>query len=212
MRLIEHYLSIQGEGLHSGKPTYFVRFARCNLRCAWCDSEYTFGDGDETTFDMVAEAVTRSKAQIVCLTGGEPLLHTDDCLHLIRHFPLIHFDIETGGSLDIAKVLLGNVSVVMDWKLSGSGMNGKMRKENLPLLRLTHDLLKFVTDGSDTERSEIEDLIRRTQDSGVPVSIQPVFGTEARPLAEWTLSIKNPRIQFNLQMHKYIWTAQQAGV
>ena len=212
MRLIEHYLSIQGEGLHSGKPTYFVRFARCNLRCTWCDSEYTFGDGDETPFDTVAEAVMRSKAQIVCLTGGEPLLHTDDCLQLLRHFSQLHFDVETGGSLDITKVLLGNVSVVMDWKLSGSGMNGKMRKENLPLLRPTHDLLKFVTDGSDAERSEMEDLIRRTQDSGVPVSVQPVFGTEARPLAEWALSIKNPRIQFNLQMHKYIWTAQQAGV
>ena len=153
--MIEHYLSIQGEGLHSGKPTYFVRFARCNLRCAWFDSEYTFGDGDETTSDMVAEAVTRSKAQIVCLTGGEPLLHTDDCLHLIRHFPLIHFDIETGGSLDIAKVLLGNVSVD-GLEIVRFGHERQDAQRNLPLLRPTHDLLKFVTDGSDTERSEMK--------------------------------------------------------
>src|SRR5438034_8841034 len=101
MELIEHYLSIQGEGLHPGKLTYFVRFARCNLACTWCDSTYTFGKGDEIDFETVAEAIEASRAPYVCLTGGEPLLHTDDCVRLIQHFPQIHFDVETGGSLDI---------------------------------------------------------------------------------------------------------------
>src|SRR3989344_4755464 len=155
MQLIEHYLSIQGEGLHPGKLTYFVRFARCNLSCTWCDSTYTFGKGEEVSFAVVANAILGSKARFVCLTGGEPLLHTEDCLRLMRHFPEIHFDIETGGALDIAPVQLPNASVIMDWKLKHSGMNPKMKEEHLKLLSPDKDLLKFVTDGSDEESAEM---------------------------------------------------------
>jgi len=42
MHLIELYKSVQGESSFAGLPCIFVRFAGCNLRCAWCDSEYTF--------------------------------------------------------------------------------------------------------------------------------------------------------------------------
>src|SRR3989344_3851580 len=162
MQLIEHYLSIQGEGLRAGKLTYFVRFARCNLSCAWCDSAYTFGKGEEISFAAVANAILGSKARFVCLTGGEPLLHTEDCLRLIRHFPEIHFDIETGGALDIAPVQTPISSVIIDWKLTHSGMSSRMKEEHLRLLGPDNDLLKFVTDGSDEEKAEIRALIART--------------------------------------------------
>ncbi len=97
MQLIEHYLSIQGEGLHTGKLTYFVRFARCNLSCQWCDSAYTFGKGTKFDFSAVTQAIVESSAPFVCLTGGEPLLYPQECVRLIQHFPQLHFDIETGG-------------------------------------------------------------------------------------------------------------------
>ena len=45
MHLIELYKSVQGESSFSGLPCIFVRLAGCNLRCAWCDSEYTFTGG-----------------------------------------------------------------------------------------------------------------------------------------------------------------------
>lgn len=231
MRLIEHYLSIQGEGLHPGKLTYFVRFARCNLRCAWCDSAYTFGEGTEIKFESVAEAIYKSRAKFVCLTGGEPLLYPADCIQLIQHFsqprPLpagssvkdsqfgrwgVHFDIETGGSIKISPVQFPNSSVIMDWKLSHSGMNHQMKEENLFLLRPEKDLLKFVTDGSEEELKEIEELLARTESLKVPISIQPVFGTDPKKLAEWVIHTKNPRLQVNLQIHKYIWSENAVGV
>ncbi len=212
MNLIEHYLSIQGEGLHSGKLTYFVRFARCNLRCSWCDSAYTFGNGSDIPFNAVATAIKKSKARFVCLTGGEPLLHKEDCLKLIRAFPRHHFDIETGGSLDIRPYLKTNTSIIMDWKLKSSGMGHKMNLSNLERLRLNSDLIKLVTDFSKTEIAEMKTLIRRTEGHKIPLSIQPVYGTNPQKITEWAIALKNPRVQINLQLHKLIWPHKHRGV
>ncbi len=223
MKLIEHYLSIQGEGLRSGQLAYFVRFARCNLRCSWCDSSYTFGPGKEFPFAKIAAAIRLSKTRFVCLTGGEPLLHREDCLKLIRTFPKIHFDIETGGSLDIRPYLKPNVSVIMDWKLKSSGMGHKMNAANLNVLRPKNDLIKLVTDFSRAEIAEMQSLIRRTGRDQVPVSIQPIHqpiqrarmnGVEktAQKLANWAIRLKNPRVRVNLQLHKILWPARRRGV
>ena len=56
MHLIELYKSVQGESTFAGLPCIFVRFAGCNLRCAWCDSEYTFTGGKPFTADEIVAA------------------------------------------------------------------------------------------------------------------------------------------------------------
>ena len=53
MHLIELYKSVQGESSFAGLPCIFVRLAGCNLRCAWCDSEYTFTGGKPFTLDEI---------------------------------------------------------------------------------------------------------------------------------------------------------------
>ena len=45
MQIIEIYESLQGESSYTGLPCVFVRLTGCNLRCTWCDSEYTFEGG-----------------------------------------------------------------------------------------------------------------------------------------------------------------------
>lgn len=205
LKLIEHYLSLQGEGLRSGKLAYFVRFAGCNLRCQWCDSKFSFGKGKQIPFQKIVKEIKDSKAQFVCLTGGEPLLHEADCIRLIRQFPKVHFDIETGGALDISKPQLRNSSIIMDWKLRHSGMNDQMKKENLALLRRTNDLLKFVTDMSVPDQKEILKIVKITEKERFPISLQPLHGTNIKKCADWIIKQKNPRLQINLQIHKYIW-------
>lgn len=213
LQLIEHYHSVQGEGLRAGQPAYFVRFARCNLRCSWCDSAYTFGKGHKVSLYTVGKAILRSGVKYVCLTGGEPLLHIKDIVRWAKFAPAhLHFDIETGGSLDIAPAQLLNSSIIMDWKLRHSGMAGKMREKNLTLLRRDADMLKLVTDGSAVEQREMKKVISRTEKFGVPLSIQPVWGADPALIAKWVLKQRNPRLRFNLQLHKYIWPGEKTGV
>ncbi len=75
MYLIELYKSVQGESSFTGLPCIFVRFAGCNLRCAWCDSEYTFTGGKPfTQAEVLAQIEALAPCKLVEFTGGEPML------------------------------------------------------------------------------------------------------------------------------------------
>src|SRR3954466_11253445 len=75
LSIIEIYRSIQGESSFAGMPCTFVRLAGCNLRCTWCDSEYTFTGGKKMSADeMEAEVKRLAPAGLVEITGGEPML------------------------------------------------------------------------------------------------------------------------------------------
>ena len=71
LQINEIFYSIEGEGLRVGQPTTFVRLARCNLRCHFCDTE--FDRFTEMDLDEIAAEVAHHPAQWVCFTGGEPL-------------------------------------------------------------------------------------------------------------------------------------------
>ena len=59
MQIVEIYKSLQGESSYAGLPCVFVRTAGCNLRCVWCDSEYTFKGGQKMTLEEVEREVLR---------------------------------------------------------------------------------------------------------------------------------------------------------
>lgn len=78
LKIHEIFPSIQGEGLRSGDPTLFIRFSRCNLKCAFCDTKYAWQTGQDMTIESILSKIKKIHAvfpaQWVCLTGGEPLL------------------------------------------------------------------------------------------------------------------------------------------
>ncbi len=76
MQIIEIYKSLQGESSYAGLPCVFVRTAGCNLRCVWCDSEYTFKGGQRMTLEEIEHEVHRLSPDggLVEITGGEPML------------------------------------------------------------------------------------------------------------------------------------------
>src|ERR1700730_10523059 len=106
MRLNEVFFSIQGESHSVGLPTLFVRFTGCNLRCTYCDTKYSYFEGETKTPEEVFDIIASYPTKRVCLTGGEPLIQPkDEMNHLLALLAKENYEvsIETDGSIDIQK-------------------------------------------------------------------------------------------------------------
>jgi len=49
------FYTLQGEGIFSGQPAVFIRLAKCNLNCSFCDT--FFDDGDWLTFKEIFDRI-----------------------------------------------------------------------------------------------------------------------------------------------------------
>src|SRR3974377_1118360 len=76
MKIAEVFYSIQGEGMLMGVPSAFIRTSGCNLRCAWCDSDYTSwrSEGTGLNVDNLLKRMAAFPSKFVVITGGEPLI------------------------------------------------------------------------------------------------------------------------------------------
>lgn len=82
-RVNEIFYSLQGEGRNTGRAAVFVRFAGCNLKCSFCDTD--FDSYREMTADEIVSAMSIYPARFVVLTGGEPTLQVDEPLVDLLH-------------------------------------------------------------------------------------------------------------------------------
>lgn len=211
MKLYEIYTSIQGETHYAGLPCTLVRFAACDLRCAYCDTEYAFTGGQEVTVDAIVADVAARGVPLVLLTGGEPLLQRELpelCAALLgRGFEVM---IETGGHRDVSTLPAG-VVVILDVKTPGSGESEKMCWANLERLG-PRDAVKFVVCSEDDYRWAREVIVERRLAERCHVLVSPSFGAVApRDLVTWMLRDKLPA-RLNLQIHKYVWPPETRGV
>lgn len=210
MRITEIFFSIQGESSHAGRPCVFVRLTGCNLRCTWCDSEYTFTGGERMSLEEIVERVRSYGCNLVEITGGEPLAQSE-VFALIAHLCDEEFEvlIETSGSIDIAPVD-PRAKLIYDIKCPGSGEVEKNRWANLDILR-PHDEIKFViADRADYDWAKT--VIAERKLDRWTVLLSPVWGKmEMKALAEWILSDRLPA-RFQTQLHKHIWGADVHGV
>lgn len=126
--IIESFISIQGEGLRTGRPTLFIRLNGCNLRCVFrnsagkvtscCDTPYASFegsfDGKYTDDDVIKMLTDNPQVKDVVITGGEPLLHPSSLeefikkLRDVRDFTLT---IETNGTIVPSDYLLEQVDL-----------------------------------------------------------------------------------------------------
>lgn len=77
-RVSEIFHSLQGEGPSAGVPAHFIRLQGCDVGCAWCDSKYTWdpaGGRERTLEELWRETDPLGRADLVVITGGEPLEH-----------------------------------------------------------------------------------------------------------------------------------------
>ena len=82
-RINDIFYSLQGEGHNTGRAAVFVRFAGCNLRCSFCDTE--FDTYREMSDEEILAAISGYPARFVVLTGGEPTLQVDEAFIELLH-------------------------------------------------------------------------------------------------------------------------------
>lgn len=216
MRVVEKFVSINGEGLRSGELAVFIRFANCNLRCSYCDTKYSFINPiyTEESIDELVKYVKSTGVKNVTLTGGEPLIQ-NEIKELMIELSNIgnRIEIETNGSINIAPYLnIPNVTFTLDYKLKGSGMEKYMDLTNYDLLR-KNDVIKFVvSDYDDLEKTkEIikkYDLINKAN-----CLISPVWGRiEFEEIVNFLKDNKLNDVKMQLQIQKIIWDKDKRGV
>jgi 7-carboxy-7-deazaguanine synthase len=227
MQITEIYKSIQGESTYAGLPCVFVRLTGCNLRCSWCDSEYTFTGGQRRTLDQVAAEVERLSpgGGLVEITGGEPMLQDREVVPLMQRLLAANYTVllETSGERPLQRVPSGVIKIV-DVKCPTSGEPDTFNVENLDVLN-AHDEVKFVlSDRGDYEFAR--DFVTRhhLEQRVNAVLFSPAFSKRAsgardasaclldpRELADWILADEVPA-RLGLQIHKFIWDPATKGV
>jgi 7-carboxy-7-deazaguanine synthase len=226
MYLIEIYKSVQGESSFAGLPCIFVRLAGCNLRCSWCDSEYTFSGGTKMSLDEVmAEVRKLAPVKLVEITGGEPMLQEREVVPLMRRLLDENYEVlvETSGERPLTNVP-AQVHKIVDVKCPASGEFGSFRLENLHALT-ARDEVKFVlADRDDYEFAR--DFVREhgLESRVANVLFSPAFRKDAAPerdasnclldpreLVEWILA-DGLNARLGLQIHKFVWEPMTKGV
>lgn len=103
MRVNEIFYSLQGEGRNTGRAAIFIRFAGCNLRCSFCDTQ--FNAFKEMTVKEILNSIKDFPSHFVVLTGGEPTLQIDDEFITALHVHDYEVAIETNGTRPVPKAI-----------------------------------------------------------------------------------------------------------
>lgn len=228
MQITEIYKSLQGESSFAGLPCIFIRLTGCNLRCTWCDSEYTFTGGSRMSLEQVMAEVhrlspPRQHTRLVEITGGEPLLQERKLVPLMERLLDEGYTVllETSGERPLGNVPK-RVHKIVDVKCPHSGAADTFRLENLQALT-ERDELKFVlSDRADYEFAR--DFLREHKPRVNAVLFSPAFRKDARgersasqclldpqQLAQWMLE-DGVEARLGLQLHKFVWAPETKGV
>lgn len=185
MKINEIFYSLQGEGHYTGTPAVFVRFAGCNLKCSFCDTDFT--SFTEMTEDDIVREIGQYPANHIVITGGEPTLQITASLVSKLHEAGKYVQIETNGT----NVLPDGCNI--DWVTCSPKYKA---------VRLQHiDELKVVFEGQDMSQydcltaSEYRLQPCDTQDEGKNKEI-------LRQTIDFIL--KNPKWKLSLQTHKIL--------
>ena len=191
--VMEHFYTIQGEGFHQGKAAYFIRLGGCDVGCIWCDVKESW-DLDKhplVEFNELLSSISESKAEIVVVTGGEPLMHNLTDLTAVLKQAGLKIHIETSGAYPMS----GN----WDWIC----LSPKKFKAPLPAVIPGADELKVVIfNQSDFKWAEKYAVL---VPGNCKLYLQPEWDKAAQVLPMIIEYIKiNPQWELSLQLHKYI--------
>jgi 7-carboxy-7-deazaguanine synthase len=191
--VMEHFYTLQGEGYHQGKAAYFIRLGGCDVGCVWCDVKDSWEAQKHPLFevhDLVAE-VKKTPAEVVVITGGEPLMHNLDQLTDELQTAGFKTHIETSGAYPLSGTL--------DWIC----LSPKKFKAPLPGILPKADELKVVVfNKSDFDWAE---KYAAMVSPACKLYLQPEWDKASAMTPLIIEYIKaNPKWELSLQLHKYI--------
>lgn len=211
LKINEIFYSIQGETSYVGAPTVFVRTTACNLRCTYCDTKYSYYEGDMRALEDILKEIDSHGAPHVCVTGGEPLLQKE--VHELMKDLCdkgYKVSLETSGSKSIEQVD-SRVKVILDVKTPESGAADSFLMENIGFSTPSTEYKFVICSEADFDWSENfcrqHNLFEKFM-----VLYSPSYGqVSERWLAEKILQ-KKSSARLQLQLHKYIWSHETRGV
>ena len=177
------FYTLQGEGYYTGVPAVFIRFAECNLKCGFCDTD--FKESLEMTLADLEMTLGQYPAKHIVLTGGEPSLQTDAELLDMLHAEGCYVQIETNGT--------NTLPPGIDWiTMSPKSLSPKLQE---------CDELKVIYEGQPLERYF---AIKAEH-----YFLQPCSSGDVKNDGEITHStveacLKDPRWRLSLQTQNYI--------
>ena len=190
--VMEHFYTIQGEGVHTGKPAYFIRTAGCDVNCWWCDVKDSWNESEHPSVrvgDLVEQA-SQSGADMAVITGGEPLLHDLYPLTWRLKEAGMQTHIETSGSSPLSGYL--------DWIT----LSPKRFKKPLDDIFPYVDELKVVVlTNKDLEWAE-KNAEKCPDDT--ELLLQPEWETPESVELIVDYVKKHPRWRISLQTHKFL--------
>lgn len=218
-KVVEKFLSINGEGSKAGELACFIRFAGCDLNCSYCDTRWA-NDADVAYEEMsegeIYEYIKSLGVENVTLTGGEPLIQKDihRLLDYLAEDSSLNIEIETNGAVDLSAFmdLPENIVFTMDYKLPGSRMEDMMCLSNLEIIR-HNDCVKFVI-SNETDMNRATEIVRAYNLlDKTRVYFSTAFG-EITPadVVEYMKHEGLNKVKLQLQLHKYIWAPEKRGV
>ena len=191
--VMEHFYTLQGEGVHTGKAAYFIRLGGCDVGCVWCDVKDSWDASKHPlmTTDAIVTAAAQHAGRIAVITGGEPAMHGLTALCNALQNEGFRTHIETSG----AYPLTGD----LDWVT----LSPKKFKAPLPeCMQLANELKVVIYHTSDFKWAEEHAaLVSPT----CKLFLQPEWSKRdtVTPLIIDYVK-QHPQWQLSLQTHKYI--------
>jgi 7-carboxy-7-deazaguanine synthase len=232
LRVLSVFLTVDGEAnvWGPGHWSVFVRFAGCTVGCTWCDTKYSWNakGGEVYQPKALAEVVGLIGGQVrkVTITGGEPL--EQDWPALLRFISALlranyNVSVETAGTQDTIKfrqaltdnypelvIGLGQLTFVVDYKLSSSGFKGTMDFAHFAALR-RGDVVKFVVGSIDdyNEAASVAHHLDKSSQFLAAMYFSPLDGGQMT-FSDLFYAMKKGGLDqigvgYNLQMHKVIF-------
>ncbi len=190
--VMEHFYTIQGEGVHTGQAAYFIRLAGCDVGCWWCDVKESWDESIHPRIDTLdlVRAAADSGAGFAVITGGEPLLHDLAALCRGLHEAGMRIHLETSGSSPMS----GDI----DWVTLSPKRFKEPLDEIFPLVDelkvvvLTRKDLQYADKNAERCPAKTRKMLQPEWDT--PESI-PLIVDYVKAHPEWSIS---------LQTHKYL--------